>query len=190
MSEPESQEHMSLKLQIYRDAIAAGYEAQLEKSFDNHRTDCFIKTDKGSYAVEVQLSPIDQNNILDRIKCYQRHGMNTVWVLYDKYQHKEEYRFPEWIRFLHKLHFGSVFFYAGSLQVMRVKLQSSYAWVDQAYDRNGDDVGGYNKYRKTFKYVMKDAQNLIHFDDLSVSFNKNYSVAVCTQKYIPKDNSW
>ena len=84
-TEPESEEHISLKLSIYNDLKRKGYKCEYEVKIGHHIVDIVAVSPAGKkYAIECQVSIISSEEVLDRNKDYTEAGFNCLWILHTK----------------------------------------------------------------------------------------------------------
>lgn len=78
----ESVEHERIKLAIFEAARKAGVKfAQPEFRIPGHILDVALIGELSKVAVEVQLSPMKREDILERIRGHNESGFKTLWVV-------------------------------------------------------------------------------------------------------------
>ena len=84
-NEPETTQHLQAKQHVYNKFKALGYEVDVEhwisEEGEAHEIDVYAELQGVKYAIECQYSAISTETIEKRNEFYERHGMNTIWVL-------------------------------------------------------------------------------------------------------------
>jgi competence protein CoiA len=77
-AEPETQEHLALKQVFAKWCEQQQLPYEVEKFLPalNQRPDLLI----GNLAVEIQCSPLSIQRLIERTKCYQKHGYRPLWI--------------------------------------------------------------------------------------------------------------
>ncbi len=119
----ESILHMEIKCEIYRalEAYPNCERCAMERVLDGVRPDISLYIGRVRVAIEVQLSPITEAEILRRMAEYERMEIFCLWVLnredlFDKKTHKKYTK--KWERFLHQLYLGRVYYWFGGARVV------------------------------------------------------------------------
>lgn len=108
----ETPRHREVKEAIYNALSALGIEADLECGLERRRADIFFRYRGRDIAVEVQRSRITIEEMIQRTRDHSKASCATVWVLTDPPPVSgERLRVPAWVRELHRLYFGVVFYH-------------------------------------------------------------------------------
>jgi competence CoiA-like predicted nuclease len=83
--ECESEKHLRLKYAIYNYCLKQGWSADTEYSAPDYswRADIFTWNADRKLAIEIQLSPISLDTLIDRDKKYSTAGIESYWILWD-----------------------------------------------------------------------------------------------------------
>ena len=167
-----------------RDALLESggrYACRVEKQIGQHWTDIAIhdRVRDLKIAVEVQRSPIPLAEIESRMRAYTEAGYFTLWIIAADLNCGARLplmvdsviqRTPEWIRNIHRLHYGTIFYYYSRLEFQPVRLEAATSYVELREWGDGESAGGYERYLKASRtYNLGDD---ISLEDLEPVRNK------------------
>lgn len=172
-SQGETFEHMRAKQLLAEAFLDAGYETEVEAPVlsdgGDRRADVLLIDERGARAaIEIQHSPIDEENIERRTLAYIQANVPVAWIglLSKKLKQDMEpikngslirqFTPRPWQRWVHAYGFKNIWFvdpdtgqlWSGVMQPYVTEVPSS-SW----YNEYGDEqsAGGYNKYSKKWK---------------------------------------
>lgn len=178
--ERDTRRHMEIQRAIFRafKNEPERFQASMEARIGHHWTDIAVEDLAlgRKFAIEVQRSAIDPRDIEDRTDCYGKHGYATLWVValpmgcgatrpseaVDNIQ-----RVPHWVKALHKLHMGAVFYHADGKELEPAHFEDATSWVEAT-----DWGGGYDRVLKASKTVLAGPAT-ISIDRLESCRNKH-----------------
>ena len=113
----ESFEHESIKLAIFKD-YSKTCEAYLEHKIGDRRCDVAVKVNGEWVAIEVQLSAISFEEIIDRTINHNKHGYHVIWVnkVWDDIKtidRQSRYLVKKFVRQIHDIQNNQLFQYCG-----------------------------------------------------------------------------
>jgi competence CoiA-like predicted nuclease len=124
----ESFQHMKTKLSIFKDYTKMGFECRMEHKIGSRRTDIAICIRGKWIAVEVQLSPIKLDELIERTINHTKNNFYTIWVVQladalDEIDNGDEYKVRKFQRDIHdEIHDGALFQYVGNGEFSMVHL--------------------------------------------------------------------
>lgn len=146
----ESEEHRRCKEEIYNELCKLdGIECELEKPLGLVRPDIYIESRRTNnrYAIEVQLSSLSVDKIIERTKEYARLGVYVLWLpQYNSTLLEEKYSPRAWEKWLHATYYGRVYYWKSGLTVVPVHFDEYQLYVELT-----DFGGGYFKKSKRWR---------------------------------------
>ncbi len=168
----ETTYHIEAKDWLFHYFKKAGpeYDVSLEYTGINGvRPDVFVGFENSCVAFEVQHSGISEAEINRRNSVYMDNGIAVMWLLTSdvgKKMESSEFRLREQDVYLYHQYFNNLFVFNGS-GIDVVNVDNVRRLVDEAYNRDGELVGGYTKtLKRTFEVSKRRAIDLI--DDCSL----------------------
>jgi len=76
----ESEDHLSLKLEVYEACKKMDWDAELEADGDNFRADVLASKNTHKAAFEIQLTRQDLQTTIDRQKIFNKSGIRCAWI--------------------------------------------------------------------------------------------------------------
>lgn len=180
----ETAAHLNAKLQLY-DALSndPGVEwVKLEESLeDGQRPDLLFRPTKYKglveVAIELQRSNLTPQEVIRRTAAYAEKGITILWLIVGKLPGPgAELRPPAWMKALHAIYFGRIFYYGGVEPATGRAFAVAYhlgeveRYIESAYNSAGEEVGGYYKTLKAIKeaqwignrpaYIIEDMKSI------------------------------
>jgi competence protein CoiA len=151
----ESIRHLFLKERLFGLLAQQSDGAEVEWPLPGLRAD-ILATFKGRVvAFEVQVSAVPLEELQDKLRRYTELGIACIYVIDGdliRTNEEQEFRCPKWIRALHALNFGRVYALSPSCSAVgQVHFRRAERWVEDAYNSEGESVGGYSKSLLTVK---------------------------------------
>jgi len=128
----ESEAHRNCKQSIFEALrVAPGVtECELEKNFGRVVSDVFFVFGGNKVAIEVQISNLTMNRIIERTKAYNDLGIYVLWMpLFDTKLNKTVYAPKLWEKWLHTTYFGRVYYWLEGLSVIPIHFSEHLLWV-------------------------------------------------------------
>lgn len=156
LSITESIGHIEMKAYISQ-ALSIKYpNTNVEVPIGNRIVDIVVRDSRGnSYAVECQYSPTTVQEWEERTRFINTNQMAVIWAwssMRFKLYGESESKIPQDILNCHKLAFGKVYYFNHELKrLFACHLEPVTRWKDTAYDRDGNQVGGYSVRLKTVR---------------------------------------
>jgi competence protein CoiA len=133
--EPESDEHIKAKLEIYK-ALRdqPGVEKlQVERSLKEVRPDVSFYYDGSYIAIEIQISPITLDEIIRRTTAYTRKNIYVLWApILSLDMFSGRYAPKDFERNLHRLYEGIVYYWSKGLDLVPTEFEE-YTLVGGRY---------------------------------------------------------
>ncbi len=124
--EPESQEHINAKLEIY-EALKSEPEVsklQVERYLKEVRPDISFYFENRYIAIEVQISPLSLDELIRRTTAYTQKNIYVLWTpILPMDVFSGRYAPKEWERNLHALYDGTVYYWLRGLEVVPVEFE-------------------------------------------------------------------
>lgn len=159
----ESEEHRRCKSSIFENAslLADVDDCEIEKSFGAVRPDIYIKFKSGlQVAIEVQLSTLTLEKIIQRTSIYEELDIYTLWIPSLKTsgldKKCETYSPKSYERWLHQTYYGRVYYWVDSLILRPVVFDTYKLYVPET--KWG---GGY--YKDSKRYVTPVLLDTVSF---------------------------
>jgi len=176
----ESESHRKCKQDIFNllKISPKVTECELEKNLGSVISDiyfCFLDI---KIAIEVQVSSLTVEQIINRTQKYEKLGIYVLWLpLFNKNLNDEKYAPKQWEKWLHSLYFGRVYYWMHGLSIKSIRFAEYMLWVEDY-----QEYGGYHKKSKRYKTPQKDRTlNLLEdFQPRTREFWKSGNI------YVPK----
>jgi competence protein CoiA len=151
----ESIRHLFLKERLFGLLSRQSDGAEVEWPMPGLRADILATFKEQVVAFEVQVSTVALEELQDKLKRYTDLKVPCMYIIDGdliRTNAEGEYRCPKWIRALHALNFGRVYAFSPSCNAIgQVHFRRAERWVEDAYNSEGDEVGGYSKTLRTVK---------------------------------------
>ena len=125
-SEPESAEHLSVKLEIY-EALKAEpgvSKLQVERYLKEVRPDISFCYENRYIAIEVQISPLRFDELIRRTTAYAQKNIYVLWTpILPMNVFSGRYAPKAWERTIHELYEGVVYYWVSGLEVVPVEFE-------------------------------------------------------------------
>src|SRR5690242_8485416 len=166
-SEGESDLHRACKLEIFEALKCAPgvRNVALERPIGLNRADVSAVIHGVPVAIEVQISSLSIEAILERTIEYGRNGVYVLWLL--QWTPKLDaaiYAPRHWEKWIHACYFGSVYYWLEGLAVVSYHFDRHAKTIPKKswYSKNGDKitVGGYS--RKSLRYRRAVRGRVLH----------------------------
>lgn len=129
----ESEAHRQCKQSIY-DAlkVAPGVtEGELEKNFGRVVSDVFFIFNGMRVAIEVQISNLTINQIIERTEAYNDLGIYILWMpLFASKLDSKVYAPKLWEKWLHTAYFGRIYYWLEGLSAIAIHFSEHLLWVE------------------------------------------------------------
>lgn len=153
----ESDDHRHCKMEIYlalRDAPGVT-DVALERPLAANRPDVFAVIRGVPVAIEVQISSLSVDTIMQRTIDYGRNGVHVLWLLpWTAKLDQPRYAPTVWEKWIHAAYFGRVYYWLDGLSVVPYRFEPSLKSVPKQswYSVYGKRMtaGGYS--RKSARY--------------------------------------
>ncbi len=145
----ESEAHRNCKQSIFEALkVAPGVtECELEKHFGRVVSDVFFVLGDRKVAIEVQISNLTINRIIERTEAYSDLGIYVLWMsLFDNRLNKVPYAPKLWEKWLHATYFGRVYYWLEELSVIPIHFSEHLLWIEET-----EYGGGYNRKSKRYR---------------------------------------
>lgn len=145
----ESEAHRNCKQSIFEALKVAPdvTECELEKNFGRVVSDVFFVLSGRKVAIEVQISNLTMNRIIERTEAYNDLGIYVLWMpLFDSKLNKATYAPKLWEKWLHATYFGRVYYWLEGLSVMPIHFSDHLLWVEAT-----EYGGGYDRKSKRYR---------------------------------------
>lgn len=152
----ESAEHIEMKFFLFHALKQKYANVIVEAPLNNGIIDILLTDLNGQkYAIECQYSPITVREWEERNAYLNKHGMAVIWVWsFNRFTQYDidEWKIPRYILHCHKMTYGKVYIFNHlSKRIQACNLSPVSRWKDEAYNNNGDVVGGYEYSLKTVR---------------------------------------
>ena len=158
----ESDEHRKCKLEIYEALLREpGVEnVALERSLGPVRPDVSATIRGTPVAIEVQISSLSLETILNRTIWYFRKGISVLWLLqWTPKLDAARYSPKLWEKWVHAAYFGRVYYWQGALNVVSYQFEPSLKAVPRTswYSNDGKRMtgGGYTRRSKRYRQPIR-----------------------------------
>lgn len=164
----ESEYHRRCKRAIYDALSTIDKVSYCELEYDMGLVipDIYAIIDGVNVAIEVQLSNLSVNDITRRTRRYNDLAISVLWLpLFDKKLVAEDRYSPKaWEEWLHAAYFGRVYYWLDGLNVIPIHFDEYMIDVDEAYNSDGDEVGGYSYRSKRWRTPVCLSEMSIAYD--------------------------
>jgi competence protein CoiA len=145
--ESEAQRHCKESIFESLKACPRVTELEMEKFLGRVVPDIFFKLDGRSIAIEVQISSLTMNRIIERTKEYLALGIYVLWLSPFKTElRKSRYSPQQWEKWLHATYFGRVYYWLGGLEIQPVHFGDFLLWVEET-----EYGGGYHRTSRRYR---------------------------------------
>jgi competence protein CoiA len=161
-AENESDTHRRCKMELY-EALKREpgvRDLALERRFDGFRPDIFAAIKDIPVAIEVQISSLSLETILDRTIRYHQKGIYVLWLLqWTPKLESERYTPTIWERWIHAASFGRVYYWLEGLRVVGYHFDAALKSIPQRswYAPSGKRLtgGGYTSRLKRVRVPVR-----------------------------------
>ena len=154
----ESEAHRKAKWSIFDELNARSDVSycELEKDLKTIRPDIYAVIRGMPVGIEVQISSLTLDQIIDRTEKYCQRNLAVLWLpLYTAKLTDEKYSPSAWERWLHAAYLGRVYYWLKGLSIVPIHFGEYKLWVEESswYSEYGEEqsAGGYEKASKRFK---------------------------------------
>jgi competence protein CoiA len=135
--ENESETHRRCKMEIYKALLREPYVSQveIEGPLGDLRPDILAEIRGARVAIEVQLSTLSIETIIQRTKKYGRKGIYVLWLLqWTPELNEERYNPRPFEKWIHAAYFGQLYYWLSGLDVVAyhfepaLKAVPEYSW--------------------------------------------------------------
>lgn len=158
LSITESIGHIEMKSYISQMLSVRYPSINIEVPVGNKIVDIVIRDSSNrGYAIECQYSPTTVRELEERTRFLNANQLSAIWVWSSK-RFKPygdgEWKIPQDILNCHKLAFGRVYYFDhNSKKLLAAHFEPATRWRDEAYNQNGELVGGYEVILKTVRNI-------------------------------------
>ncbi len=153
----ESDLHRRCKLEIYK-ALKTEPNARdvmLEHPIGNVRADVYATINSARVAIEVQISSLSAETIMQRTIEYGREGIYVLWLLqWTPKLDVPRYAPRQWEKWLHAAYFGRVYYWIEGLKIATYKFEPYHQIVPRKtwYSERGKKMTGGGFVRQSRRY--------------------------------------
>jgi competence protein CoiA len=147
----ESVLHRRCKMEIYESLGSAPgvRNVELERPIGINRADVSAEIHGVPVAIEVQISSLSQDTILERTIEYGRNGIYVLWLLqWTPKLNSQRYTPRLWENWIHACYFGRVYYWLEGLSVVSYHFEPAFRTIEQRswYSESGRKMtaGGYS----------------------------------------------
>lgn len=162
--EGESEAHRRCKMEIFEALrqVSGVRNASLEHQFELSRADVFVNIRAIPVAIEVQISSLSVERIMQRTIEYARDGVHVLWLLpWTAKLDAERYVPTIWEKWIHAAYFGRVYYWTSGLSVVPYRFEESYSIVPRKswYSKRGQKItaGGYARKSERYRRPVRGA---------------------------------
>lgn len=140
----------------------------IERSLDGARPDIFAEINGVPVAIEVQLSSLSLETILQRTIRYHQLGIYVLWLLqWTPKLNAKKYSPRPWEKWIHAAYFGRVFYWEGGLNVASYHFEPSIQSIPKAtwYSKNGTRMTAKGFTRRSKRYRTPVRGKLLNLVD-------------------------
>jgi len=161
-SENESDEHRKCKMEIFEALckLPNVRGAELERPMGANRPDIFAYINGTPVAIEVQLSNLSVETIMQRTIEYHRKGIYVLWLLpWVETLDRSRYMPRSWEKWLHAAYFGRVYYWLRDLEVVSYSFEPHLRTIPKKiwHAENGKQMiaGGYSRRSKNHRTAVR-----------------------------------
>jgi competence protein CoiA len=177
----ESEFHRICKQAIYDSLhqVDGVDSCELEKDLGNVAPDIYFENKSIKIAIEVQISNLTMDKIIERTKEYNRLGIYVLWLpIFHSDMQAERYAPKQWEKWLHATNFGRVYYWLYGTTVAAIHFDEYLLWVNESswYDTNGDErsEGGYFMKSKRYRTINRKNLDLNIAQDFKLENRKSW----------------
>src|SRR5690606_11363932 len=135
-------------------------KAALERSLKTCRPDVSAYINGVPVAIEVQISTLTIEKIIQRTEEYARKGIYVLWLLqWTPYLDANRYSPRLWEKWIHATYFGRVYYWIEGLKVVSYRFDPFLKHVPESnwYEDRGEEMsaGGYRKKSKRYRSPVR-----------------------------------
>lgn len=153
----EKEIHRKAKEEIYFELKKSKQITFCELEFDlkTVRSDIYFELNNIKIALEIQVSSLTVNEIINRTVKYYNLGVYVLWLpLFSEKLNQDKYSPKMWEKWLHTLNYGKVFYWEEKLNIIPVKFDPFKLYVEEStWYENGEErtAGGYERFSKQYR---------------------------------------
>lgn len=153
----ESEYHRKCKQEIFDCLVNAGgiVCCELERNLGKVVPDIYLETKSKRIAIEVQISCLTMNRIIERTEEYNRLGIYVLWLPIFNHSILAGVYSPKlWEKWLHATYYGRVYYWIGGLEIIPVHFDEHQVLVEESnwFTSDGDEMSAGGYYRKSKRY--------------------------------------
>jgi competence protein CoiA len=161
-AEAESEQHRRCKQAIYEALMREPnvHNVAMERPLGTVRPDVCARINGVPVAIEVQISSLSLETIMERTIEYHRKGIYVLWLLpWTPELDADRYSPRLWEKWIHAAYFGRVYYWLESLNVVSYQFEPSVKTVPKTswHGRGGKRMtaGGYSRRSKRFRKPVR-----------------------------------
>jgi len=158
----ESGAHRRCKMEIFLalQKLPHVRDAAMERPLGTNRPDVSASVNGVPVAIEVQISSLSIETIMQRTIDYYRQGIYVLWLLpWTPKLDSPRYAPKHWERWIHTAYFGRVYYWTRGLEVVSYRFEPSLKSVPRKtwYGANGKKMasGGYSQRLKRHRTAVR-----------------------------------
>ena len=177
----ESDVHRECKQSLFNclSQIPAIGACELEKDLGKVIPDVFFMNANTKIAIEIQISSLTMERIMERTEEYGILGIYVLWLpIMNNSLYSNAYAPRHWERWLHATYYGRVYYWIHGLTVAAIHFDDYQLWVEgsQWYTSDGEETsaGGYFKKSKRYR-TPNHGPNLHLLDDFRYTYRSAWT---------------
>lgn len=156
-AEGESDEHWQCKMEIYEALKKLPHvrDAELERPLGTNRPDIFARINGVPVAIEIQISNLSLENIMQRTIEYHRKDIYVLWLLlWTPELDAPRYTPTLWEKWIHTAYFGQVYYWTGGLNVVSYHFDPHHRIIPKKtwYSKSGKLMTGGGYVKKSIRH--------------------------------------
>jgi competence protein CoiA len=158
----ETEAHRKCKMTIYEALLKEPNvkKAALERLLKTCRPDVSAYINGVPVAIEVQISTLTMEKIIQRTEEYARKGIYVLWLLqWTPYLDSTRYAPRLWEKWIHATYFGCVYYWIEGLKIVSYHFDPYLRHVPESnwYSEDGEEMsaGGFSKKSKRFRCPVR-----------------------------------
>jgi len=162
LAQSESDDHLRCKLEIFHELsqIPGVTRVALERPLGTVRPDVSAYIHGVPVAIEVQISSLSIETIMQRTIEYHRKGIFVLWLMvWTPELDQPRYAPNQWERWLHAAYFGRVYYWRGGLNVVSYHFEPCFRKIEQKtwFGPGGKKVqgGGFSVRSKRYRTAVR-----------------------------------